>query len=249
MIPTTRLEPREHIVIRNVFRGRVQTVFPSIVVVDSPELVVTWLPLETPVLNGVTDPSAEHDGKQGHLSAEIMSAKQWIMAERNCHTSGTLRIKNPRLMWSLWVFWEPEMTEVRSWYINIDAPYKRTSIGFDTWDMFLASWSSPIARRCDTKMKMNSLRRSKREFSQRSRLRRLATPPLVPCKRSRKTASGSTTFGAIGGPTFSGRFHRSQRIGMRFNLVQPCESVDQWHAANYIHDSTSTVHEVEFGNV
>lgn len=40
-------------------------------------------------------------------------------------------------MWSLWVFWEPEMTEVRSWYINIDAPYKRTSIGFDTWDMFL----------------------------------------------------------------------------------------------------------------
>ncbi|MDA1281667.1 MAG: DUF402 domain-containing protein [Chloroflexi bacterium] len=137
MIPTTRLEPREHIVIRNVFRGRVQTVFPSIVVVDSPELVVTWLPLETPVLNGVTDPSAEHDGKQGHLSAEIMSVKQWIMAERNCHTSGTLRIKNPRLMWSLWVFWEPEMTEVRSWYINIDAPYKRTSIGFDTWDMFL----------------------------------------------------------------------------------------------------------------
>lgn len=79
MIPTTRLEPREHIVIRNVFRGRVQTVFPSIVVVDSPELVVTWLPLETPVLNGVTDPSAEHDGKQGHLSAEIMSVKQWIM--------------------------------------------------------------------------------------------------------------------------------------------------------------------------
>jgi len=137
MIPTTRLEPREHIVIRNVFRGRVQTVFPSIVVVDSPELVVTWLPLETPVLNGVTDPSAEHDGKQGHLRAEIMSVKQWIMAERNCHTSGTLRIKNPRLMWSLWVFWEPEMTEVRSWYINIDAPYKRTSIGFDTWDMFL----------------------------------------------------------------------------------------------------------------
>ena len=137
MIPPTRFEPREHIVIRNVFRGRVQTVFTSIVVVDSPELVVTWLPLETPVLNGATDPSAEHDGKQGHLSAETIAAKQWIMAERNCHTSGTLRIKNPRLMWSPWVFWEPEMTEVRSWHINIDAPYKRTSIGFDTWDMFL----------------------------------------------------------------------------------------------------------------
>ncbi len=123
--------------VRNVFRGRVQTVFPSIVVVDSPELVVTWLPIDTPVLNGVTDPSAEYEGGNGHLSAETMAAKEWTMAERNWHTSGTLRIKNPRLMWSLWVFWEPEMTEVRSWYVNVDAPYKRTSIGFDTWDMFL----------------------------------------------------------------------------------------------------------------
>ena len=137
MIPPTRFEPGQHIVIRNVFQGRVQTVFPSIVVVDSSELVVTWLPLETPVLNAVTDPSAEYDGGKGHLSVETMATKQWNMAERNWHTSGTLRIKNPRLMWSLWVFWEPGMTEVRSWYINIDAPYKRTSIGFDTWDMCL----------------------------------------------------------------------------------------------------------------
>ena len=75
MIPPTRFEPGEHIVIRNVFQGRVQTVFPSIVVVDSPELVVTWLPLDTPVLNGVTDPSAEYDGGKGHMSAETMAAK------------------------------------------------------------------------------------------------------------------------------------------------------------------------------
>ena len=137
MIPATRFEPGKHIVIRNVFQGRIQTVFPSIVVVDSPELVVTWLPLETPVLNGVTDPSAKYDGGNRRLSAETMIAKQWDMAERNWHTSGTLRIKNPRFMWSLWVFWEPNMTEVRSWYINIDATYKRTRLGFDTWDMFL----------------------------------------------------------------------------------------------------------------
>lgn len=137
MIPATRFEPGKHIVIRNVFQGCVQTVFPSIVVVDSPELVVTWLPLETPVLNGVTDPSAKYDGGNRRLSAETMIAKQWDMAERNWHTSGTLRIKNPRFMWSLWVFWEPKMTEVRSWYINIDATYKRTRLGFDTWDMFL----------------------------------------------------------------------------------------------------------------
>ena len=137
MIPPTRFEPGDHIVLRNVFRDRVQTVFPSIVVLDSPELVVTWLPLDTPVLHGVTDPTSGYYDNKGHLRAKTMAAKSWTMSERNWHTAGTIRIKHPRSLWSLWVFWEPEMTEVRGWYINIDAPYQRTRLGFDTWDMFL----------------------------------------------------------------------------------------------------------------
>jgi hypothetical protein len=40
-------------------------------------------------------------------------------------------------MWSLWVFWDEGMTTHRGWYINIDAPYRQTRFGFDTWDMFL----------------------------------------------------------------------------------------------------------------
>lgn len=118
-----------------------QTVFPSIVVADTPELVVTWLPLATPVLNGVVTASPESDAKPDtkneHLSAEAMVAQSWNMVPRRWHTEGTLRIKDPHSMWSLWVFWEPGMTDVRGWYINIDAPYKRTRLGFDTWDMFL----------------------------------------------------------------------------------------------------------------
>jgi hypothetical protein len=45
--------------------------------------------------------------------------------------------ENPRSMWSLWVFWDEGMTTHRGWYINIDAPYRQTRFGFDTWDMFL----------------------------------------------------------------------------------------------------------------
>jgi hypothetical protein len=137
MIPPTRFEPGDHITIRNVFRGRVQTVFPSIVVADTPELVVTWMPLDTPVLNGIVEGTEHPDGKLGHLDAAEMVAQNWTMAPRRWHTEGSLRIKNPRSMWSLWVFWEPGMTNVRGWYINIDAPYERTRLGFDTWDMFL----------------------------------------------------------------------------------------------------------------
>jgi hypothetical protein len=132
-----RFEPGDHIVIRNVFRGRVQTVFPSIVVADTPELIATWVPLDTTVLNGVTGDALDPEGRREHLSAHVMVDKSWVMAPRLWNTAGTLRLKSPQEMWSLWLFWNPGMTELRAWYINIDAPYERTRFGFDTWDMFL----------------------------------------------------------------------------------------------------------------
>jgi uncharacterized protein len=115
----------------------VQTVFPSIVVADTPELIATWVPLDTTILNGVTGDSPSPEGAREHLAADVMVAKSWKMVPRKWHTSGTLRLKNPREMWSLWLFWTPDMTDLRAWYINIDAPYERTRFGFDTWDMFL----------------------------------------------------------------------------------------------------------------
>jgi len=72
---TPRFSPGYHIVLRNVFDGRVQTVFGSIVVTDTPELIVTWLPLGPPVLNGISDADADSDGGKGHLSTETMAAK------------------------------------------------------------------------------------------------------------------------------------------------------------------------------
>ncbi len=132
-----RFQPGDNVVMRNVFDGRVQTVFSSIVVIDSPELVATWIPLGAPIVNGVSDAKVDFNIGKGHLSAESMAAKSWTMVPRNWHTAGTLRLKNPRTMWSLWVFWDEGMSSVRGWYINIDAPYTRTRFGFDTWDMFL----------------------------------------------------------------------------------------------------------------
>ena len=126
----SRFQPGDHIAIRYVFRGKVQTVFPSIVVTDTPELIATWTPPGTTVMNGVS-------GGTGHLSVEVMAAQSWEMVARKWQTSGVLRLKSPRTMWSLWVFWEEGGADVRTWYINIDAPYKRTRFGFDTWDMFL----------------------------------------------------------------------------------------------------------------
>jgi hypothetical protein len=70
-----RFQPGDHIVMRNVFDGQVQTVFASIVLADTPELVGTWIPLSAPIVNGVFDPRIDFDIGKGHLSAESMAAK------------------------------------------------------------------------------------------------------------------------------------------------------------------------------
>jgi len=133
----SRFVPGDHIVIRNVFEDRVQTVFPSIVVADTPELIATWVPLGTAILNGISNDSDGTEIADPHMTGYEMAAKDWQMVQRQWHTAGTLRLKAPRSMWSLWVFWNEGMIEHRGWYINIDKPYTRTRFGFDTWDMFL----------------------------------------------------------------------------------------------------------------
>lgn len=132
----SRFQPGDHIAIRHVFRGRVQNVFPSIVVADTPELIITWIPLGTTVMFGTSD-------KTAHLSTEVLADRSWEMVPREWHTTGVLRLKSPRSMWSMWVFWHEGMSDLKAWYINIEAPYTRTRFGFDTWDMFLDIVVSP----------------------------------------------------------------------------------------------------------
>lgn len=126
----SRFQPGDHILTRYVFRGRVVTATPWILVQDSPELIVTWLPLDTTVMNGAID-------GQNHLSGRQFAELAWEMVPRKWRTEGTLRLKSPSALWSLWVFWDEGMSNLKAWYINIDAPFKRTRFGFDTWDMFL----------------------------------------------------------------------------------------------------------------
>ena len=61
----------------------------------------------------------------------------WEMVPRKWRTVVTLRLKSPSAMWSQWVFWDEGMSSLKASYINFDAPFKRTPLGFDTWDMFL----------------------------------------------------------------------------------------------------------------
>jgi NAD(P)H-flavin reductase len=40
-------------------------------------------------------------------------------------------------MHAVWVFWEGASRDLAGWYVNIQEPFRRTSIGFDTQDLEL----------------------------------------------------------------------------------------------------------------
>ena len=46
-------------------------------------------------------------------------------------------------MHAVWVFWEGPERELGAWYLNIQEPFRRSSIGFDTQDLELDIVVSP----------------------------------------------------------------------------------------------------------
>lgn len=54
-----------------------------------------------------------------------------------------LRIMYPGDPYSIWVMWDSEMGRHTCWYVNIEAPFKRTDIGLETTDYELDGVISP----------------------------------------------------------------------------------------------------------
>lgn len=50
---------------------------------------------------------------------------------------GVLHLQRPGEMHAIWVFWKGLRRELAGWYVNIQEPFRRSSIGFDTQDLEL----------------------------------------------------------------------------------------------------------------
>ena len=50
---------------------------------------------------------------------------------------GVLQLQRPGEMHAIWVFWHGPERECRGWYVNLQEPYRRTELGFDTQDLEL----------------------------------------------------------------------------------------------------------------
>lgn len=94
------------------------------IVEDSPDYLVSYIPEGSPFgfpegnwpTPDATHPWSDRLGWQGH---------------------GCLMIQRPGDAYAVWHFWTGSNRQFTNWYINLQEPFRRTSIGYDTQDLEL----------------------------------------------------------------------------------------------------------------
>ena len=114
----------EIVVHREIWRDRPWIASPVVVVADSPELLVTYLPEEAPF---VFPPNA--DGRP----------HPWA-GKRHWEGHGMLALRRPGEACSVMHFWQAPERRFAGWYLNLEEPFRRTATGYDTQDLELDVW-------------------------------------------------------------------------------------------------------------
>lgn len=113
--------PGEPIVRRDVWRGQPAVAWGGNVVQDEDDLLALYMPEGSPLAYapdffGAPHPWGGKNRWQGH---------------------GVLQLQRPGEMHAVWAFWDGPDRDFASWYVNIQEPFRRTEIGFDTQDLEL----------------------------------------------------------------------------------------------------------------
>ena len=120
--------PGEPIVRRDVWRGRPWVGWAGLVVEDRDDLLALYMPEGGELAIG----PGEFPG----------GAHPWTGKGR-WSGHGVLQLQRPGEMHAVWVFWNGPERELGAWYVNIQEPFRRSSLGFDTQDLELDIVVSP----------------------------------------------------------------------------------------------------------
>jgi hypothetical protein len=116
--------PGDHVLVRDVEFGLVHSASPCTVVYDGDERTVLYLAAGTP--------SRLPDGWRYDLPpSQPVSTREVIWRDHN-----DLGLFVPEALHSLILRWDLEGSFLH-WYVNLTAPARRTSLGFDYWDKAL----------------------------------------------------------------------------------------------------------------
>jgi hypothetical protein len=111
----------ETVVRREIWRGRPWFARVAVVVEDDDELLATFIPTGAPFAfpasaDGRPHPWSGRDAWYGH---------------------GVLMLQRPGEACAVWLFWHGAERRFERWYLNLQEPFRRTAIGYDTQDLEL----------------------------------------------------------------------------------------------------------------
>ena len=112
----------DQIVLRHVWQGIVRAAVPVTVVQDTPELIATYLRVGTRYMRRV---------------GPLWCPKDWHLLDKIWDSHNVLSLVTPGAAHSVYAMWGEGHSPFKWWYINLQEPYRRTSIGFDTMDQVL----------------------------------------------------------------------------------------------------------------
>ncbi len=133
-----RWEPGDAVVLREVWHGRVWTARPAVVVEDTPEQQMFYVPSDVRWMC----PTPPEGGRLR------IPTDGWVLEERPSDGVRVLSFAWPGVAHAVLLMWSPEGKLLR-WYVNLQEPLRRTAIGFDYLDHALdvelapdrSSWS------------------------------------------------------------------------------------------------------------
>ena len=126
--------PGELAVYHEIWRERVWAARPMRVVHDDDDRVALWFPEGTRYKRPIPPPTRIANGDRGERLGSCLALCDWVFEDAEWDSS-TLVLMRPGEWHALWCSWRDG--EHLPWYVNLQAPFRRTSGGFETMDLAL----------------------------------------------------------------------------------------------------------------
>ena len=123
------------VVVQEVWNGRVWAARPMRVVRDEGDFVALWFPKGTRWKAPTTDPARSWLEDRGARLAECAVSGEWVFRDAEWDVA-TLMLMRERDWHAIWISWL-DSGEQWGWYVNLQRPFRRTLLGFETMDLVL----------------------------------------------------------------------------------------------------------------
>jgi hypothetical protein len=127
--------PGETVVVQEVWRERVWAARPMKVVRDDGDFVALWFPKGTCWKAPIPPSSRPREPTRGEWLTTTIVLGDWVFEDAEWGVS-TLTLLREGDWHAVWIGWL-DNGEQWGWYVNLQRPFRRTRLGFETMDLML----------------------------------------------------------------------------------------------------------------